>query len=67
MAEVPDAVDEAEHAGFDVSLIDANLSYSYDKRVLLHDAALELALEFERIGRRIRGTPQPTDSNTLRR
>jgi hypothetical protein len=49
------AIEEAERAGFDMSLIDANLSYSYEKRVLLHDAALELALEFERIGRQLRG------------
>jgi len=57
-----DAIEEAERAGFDSSLIDANLSYSYEKRVLLHDAALTLALEMERIGRQLRGDPQPTAS-----
>lgn len=43
MSQHVDAVQEAERAGFDLSLIEANLSYSYEKRVLLHDAALELA------------------------
>jgi hypothetical protein len=54
MSEPCNPIDEAERAGFDSSLIDANLSYSYEKRVLLHDAALELALEFERAGRQLR-------------
>ena len=49
-----------------MSLIDANLSYSYEKRVLMHDAALELALEFERVGRQLRGATQQTDSDALR-
>jgi hypothetical protein len=66
MTEPLNAIDEAERAGFDMSLIDANLSYSYEKRVLLHDAALELALEFERVGRQLRGATQQTDSDALR-
>jgi hypothetical protein len=66
MTEPLNAIEEAERAGFDMGLIDANLSYSYEKRVLLHDAALELALEFERIGRELRGSTQPTDSDALR-
>jgi hypothetical protein len=66
MTEPLNAIEEAERAGFDMSLIDANLSYSYEKRVLLHDAALELALEFERIGRQLRGATKPTDSDALR-
>jgi hypothetical protein len=49
MSEPLNAIEEAERAGFDSSLIDANLSYSYE-----HDAALELALEFERVGRQLR-------------
>jgi hypothetical protein len=61
------AVEEAERAGFDSSLIEANLSYSYEKRVLLHDAALELALEMEKAGRQLRGNPQPTPPAPLRR
>jgi len=67
MTELINAIDEAERAGFDMSLIDANLGYSYEQRVLLHDSALELALEFERIGRRLRGATQQTDSDALRR
>jgi len=67
MTDYIDAVQEAERAGFDSSLIDANLSYSYEKRVLLHDAALELALEMERAGRQRRGNAQSTSAAPLRR
>jgi hypothetical protein len=67
MSDHTDAVREAERVGFDSSLIDANLSYSYEKRVLLHDAALELALEMERAGRQLRGNAQPTAATPLRR
>ncbi len=61
------AVEEAERAGFDLSLLDANLSYSYEKRALLHDAALDLALELERIGRQLRGEPQRIAPAPVRR
>ena len=61
------AIEEAEQAGFDSSLIDANLSYSYEKRALLHDAALELALEMEKAGRQLRGESQLINSAPLRR
>jgi hypothetical protein len=61
------AIAEAERAGFDLSLIDANLSYSYEKRVLLHDAALALALEMEKIGRQLRGDTQSTSPASVRR
>jgi hypothetical protein len=67
MSEHVDAIREAEQAGFDASLIEANLSYSYEKRVLLHDAALDLALEMERAGERLRGNAQPTSATPLRR
>jgi hypothetical protein len=60
MTRHPSAIEEAERAGFDLSLIDANLSYSREKRVLLHDQALALALEFERVGRQLRGDSQST-------
>ena len=66
MAKPLSAIEEAERAGFDMSLLDANLSYSYEKRVLLHDAALELALELQRIGRQLRGATQQADSDALR-
>ena len=64
---VGSAIADAERAGFDLSLIEANLSYSYDKRALLHDAALTLALEMEKIGRELRGDAQPTSSASQQR
>lgn len=48
-------------SGIDLSLIELSLSYSYDKRAEQHQAALELALELERVGRELRGTTEPTD------
>ena len=59
------AIEQAERAGFDSTLIDANLSYSYEKRVLLHDAALALALEMEAAGRKLRGEPQSITTDLL--
>lgn len=52
------AAEEAKRAGFDLSLIDVSLGYSYDKRAEQHQEALELALELERIGRQLRGEAQ---------
>jgi hypothetical protein len=49
------ATEEAQRAGFDVSLVDVSLRYSYDKRAEQHQVALELVLELERIGRQLRG------------
>ena len=60
-------IEEAERAGFDLSLIDESLSYSYEQRALHHQAALNLALEMENAGRRIRDRHQPTPSASLRR
>ena len=59
------AVEEAERAGFDLSLIEVSLGYSYDKRAQQHQAALELALEFERAGRQLRDAAQPTDRTPI--
>lgn len=55
------AIEEAERAGIDMSLVETSLEYSYDKRATQHQAALELALELERIGRQLRGAAQPAD------
>lgn len=55
------AAEEAARAGFDLSLIELSLSYSYDKRAEQHQAALELALELGRIGRELRGEAEPAD------
>jgi hypothetical protein len=63
----PNPIEEAERAGFDLSLVDESLSYSYEQRALYHQAALNLALEMERAGRRIRDRHQPTTSTSLRR
>ena len=55
------AVEEAARAGIDLSLIELSLSDSYDKRAEQHQAALELALELERIGRELRGAAESSD------
>ncbi len=55
------AIEEAERAGIDLSLIDVSLGYSYGKRAQQHQTALELALELERAGRALRDAGQPTD------
>ena len=54
------ATDEAAQAGFDTSLIDDNLACTYEQRALQHQSALNLALELEEIGRRLRERPQST-------
>jgi hypothetical protein len=55
------ALEAAANAGIDLSLIELSLSYSYDKRAEQHQAALELALELERVGRQLRGATEPSD------
>jgi hypothetical protein len=55
------AWEEAERAGIDLSLIEVSLGYSYEKRAIQHQAALELALELERVGRQLRGATEPVD------
>jgi hypothetical protein len=42
------AVEDAEKAGFDLSLMDASPSHSYENRAIQHQEALNLALELER-------------------
>jgi hypothetical protein len=67
MARPLNPIEEAERAGFDLSLVDESLSYTYEQRALHHQAALNLALEMESVGRRIRDRHQPTASASLRR
>ena len=67
MSKRPDAIEGAERVGFDLSLIDANLSYSYEKRILLHDHALALVLELKQAGRRLRDDSQSAAAATVRR
>jgi hypothetical protein len=57
-------IEEAERAGFDMSLVEESLSYSYEQRALHHQAALNLALEMENAGRRIRDRHQSTSSSS---
>jgi hypothetical protein len=40
-------IEAAEHAGFDMSLIDESLCCSPEQRALQHQAALEMALQLE--------------------
>ncbi|HTQ31825.1 MAG TPA: hypothetical protein VMI53_11505 [Opitutaceae bacterium] len=46
-----DAIDEAEKAGFDLSLVEASLALTPEERARQHDQALALVLEFDRIRR----------------
>ncbi len=52
------AVEEAQLAGFDLSLVEESLRCSYEQRALQHQSALELALELEALGRRLRDRTQ---------
>ena len=44
-----DAIQEAEEAGFDLNLIELNLSLSPSERIEQHQSALDLVLELESI------------------
>ena len=61
------AVEEAQLAGFDLSLVDESLRCSYEQRAVQHQAALNLALELETIGQRRRDGAQPPVSMPVRR
>jgi hypothetical protein len=61
------AIEEAERAGIDLSLIEESLGYSYEQRAVHHQEALNLALELERAGRELRERDQPPVSAPLRR
>jgi hypothetical protein len=61
------AIEEAERAGVDLSLIDESLGYSCEKRAVHHQEALNLALEMERVGRELRERYQPPAAAPLRR
>jgi hypothetical protein len=50
----PNAIDEAVRAGFDMSLIEESLSYSFEERALHHQNALNLAIEMEKAGQQLR-------------
>ena len=59
MPTTPSATEIAEAAGFDMSLVRESLALSYEQRLLQHQAALELVLEMERAGRRLRDAASP--------
>ena len=61
------AIEEAERAGIDLSLVEESLRLSYDQRALQHQEALNLALELERAGRKLRERAEPADSAAVRR
>jgi hypothetical protein len=44
------AIEEAEKAGFDLTLVDSNLALSIEERLLRHDAALEFKLTLRAAG-----------------
>jgi hypothetical protein len=53
------AIEEAEKAGFDLSLVDSNLALSLEERLLRHDSALELATALRAAGAAMYATPAP--------
>lgn len=61
------ATEIAEAAGFDISLIRESLALSYEERVLQHQAALDLMLEMERAGQKLRDAASSSDPATQRR
>lgn len=48
MIEPAQAIEEAVRAGFDLSVVDANLKLSHTERARQHDQALASVLELER-------------------
>ena len=56
------AIQQAEQAGFDMSLIDESLRCSPEQRALQHQEALNLALALEKIGQQLRDRDQPSDT-----
>ena len=55
---------EAERAGIDLSLIEHNLSLTYEQRAIQHERALALVLELKRIRAKIHGNTQSAHSST---
>ncbi|MGA3007922.1 MAG: hypothetical protein ABSE59_08525 [Opitutaceae bacterium] len=51
MATPRDPIEDAEKAGFDLSLVDASLALPPEQRARQHDQALALVLEFDQIRR----------------
>jgi hypothetical protein len=49
MLDLSRAIEEAERAGFDLSLVDESLRLTHEERARQHDQALALVLEFDAI------------------
>jgi hypothetical protein len=67
MAASTNPIEDAIQAGFDISLIEESLSYSHEKRLLQHQAALDLVLEMERAGQTLRERTESTAAASVRR
>jgi hypothetical protein len=67
MPKPPTATEIAEASGFDMSLIRESLALCYEERILQHQAALDLMLEMERAGQRLRDAASSSDSTAQRR
>jgi hypothetical protein len=55
-----EAIEEAQRAGFDLSLVEASLRLSPEERAAQHDQALSLVLEFDQIRRDRSEKPKST-------
>jgi hypothetical protein len=51
MVQRSQAIEEAERAGFDLSLVDESLRLTHEERARQHDQALALVLELDRAKR----------------
>jgi hypothetical protein len=49
MQDLSHAIEDAERAGFDLTLVDESLRLTHEERARQHDQALALVLEFDRI------------------
>lgn len=49
MPDLPHAIEDAERAGFDLTLVDESLRLTHEERARQHDQALALVLELDLI------------------
>ena len=56
-------VEQAEQAGFDLTLMEENLRCTHEQRALNHQQALALALELERAGKELSERTQQAASS----
>ena len=61
------ATEIALAAGFDMSLVRESLALSYEQRAIQHQVALNLMLEMEKAGQRLRDRTQSAHPAPLRR